>query len=111
MRSNDANLKFWTFCIFLTLEIFLYSTEFRSAPEVIQYDFTPPERTALVERAKQGLTNLADLAIKLFLRLLKEFRNFKSLEDFKRSVLLPLIEELASVGVQKLIKLIQMAFF
>lgn len=64
-----------------------------------------------MERAKQGLADLTEFVIKLFLRLLKEFRNFKSLEDFKRAVLIPLIEELACVGVQKLIKLIKMAFF
>lgn len=87
------------------------STEFRSAPDVIQYDFSPPERQALMERAKQGLTDLIGVAIKLFFRVVEEFRNFKSLVDFKRAVLIPLIEELACVGVPFLIKLIKMTFF
>lgn len=71
----------------------------------------PPERLALMEQAKRGVVYLADLVIKLFIRILEEFRNFKSLEDFKRAVLIPLIDDLACVGVKELIKLIKMAFF
>lgn len=78
---------------------------------MIQNHFSPHEKQALMEKVKLGVANVADFALKLFFRLLQEFRKFKSLEDFKRAVLLPLLEELVCAGVPLLIKLIKIAFF
>lgn len=90
------------FCIF---------TDFRSVPEVIQNDFTPNERQDLLERGRRTILNLKDLAIKLFLQLLQELRNCKSLEDFKHKILLPLLFDLVGLGVKELIRLICTTIF
>lgn len=86
--------------------IFSKFADFRSVPEVIENDFTPNERQDLLERGRRAVISLKDLAIEIILQMLRELRNCKTFEDFKRHVLLPLLFDLIGQGVRELIKLI-----
>lgn len=105
----------WIYCFDRKLTQFVCSfcdfTDFHSAPEVIQNDFTPNERQDLLERGRRAVLNVKDLAIKMFLQLLDELRNCKSLEDFKHKILLPLLFDLVALGVTELIRLVWQLYF
>lgn len=85
--------------------------DLRSAPEVIENDFTPNERQDLLERGRQTVLNFKEFVVKMILQMLREIRNCKTFEDFKGRVLLPLLIELVGQGVKELIRLIFATIF
>lgn len=81
-----------------------FFTGFRSAPAVIQNDFTPNERTEIMTRSRQFLAETKEFIVNILLQMLAQLRGCKSFEDFKCRVLLPLLEDLIGLGVGHLIR-------
>lgn len=85
--------------------------DFRSAPDVIENNFTPNERQDALERSRRAVLSVKDLVIETLLRMLSELKNCKSLEDFKRYVILPILIELIGLSVKEVIRLIFATIF
>lgn len=79
---------------------------FRSAPDVVQNDMTPNETRDLLSRGSRALADAKEFLVRVVLQMLSQLRDCRTLEDFKKRVLLPLLEELIGLGVGQLIRFV-----
>lgn len=90
--------------LFIILCDFSFFAGFRSAPQVMQNDFTPNERRELMDRVGFTLTETKEFIVNILLQMLSQLQNCKTLQDFKCRILLPILEDLIGLGVGHLIR-------
>ncbi|XP_055301021.1 protein C19orf12-like [Sitodiplosis mosellana] len=79
---------------------------FRSAPDVVLNDFTPNERTDLLERARRAAVDTKEAVIKMLLQIISALLKCRSKEELIDRVLLPILKQLAEIGITSLLRYI-----
>lgn len=77
---------------------------FRSAPDVLQNDFTQNERTELLERLRRAIAESKESLIRLLMHVLEALFKCRSKKEFIEIVLMPILKEFAYVGLRSLIE-------
>lgn len=83
-----------------------FFTAFRSAPDVVQNEFTPNERTELLERARRAVIDAKEAIIKVLIQVISALLKCRSKEQLIDNVLLPLLKQLAEIGITSLLRYI-----
>lgn len=78
----------------------------RSVPDVIQNDFTPEEQTSLLERARRHIIDAKEAIIKVLLNMISALCKCRSKQELIDNVLLPLLKQLAEIGIAELLRYI-----
>lgn len=82
------------------------SAGLRSAPDVVQNDFTTNDWRDLLERGRWALWESKEYILNILFQIIREAGNIKSWEDFRCRILNPLIGNLIGLGATELIKAI-----
>lgn len=92
-------------CKFISLDFnyFHEFTDFRTAPEIMQHDFTAAEQMTIMERGRQFLMDSKEFLFRLVLELVTGLLKCESKNDIM-NVLRPLIEDGLGFIIRSLIR-------